>query len=187
MINVNLLPPEIKGQINQTKKNLSLLKIVGKVSLLFFTYSVVAVGFYLYFDASLSSIISEYNNKEGQIKEYGALEEIAKKVVERINTIKQIQDNTNAWSGLIDEITKVVPNGVSLKNIKIDSSSKNRNTITGNAISKTDVATLRDAMEKSTKFQYVDIESSTTTEDLSAKTEFESFTISFALEKGALR
>jgi Tfp pilus assembly protein PilN len=187
MINVNLLPPEIKAEIDQTKKNLSVLKVVGKVAALFLSYILIAIGFYFYFSTSLKTVVADYNNKEGQIKKYGALEEKAKKIAERINTIKQIQDNTNVWSGVIDEVTTVVPNGVSLSNIKIDSATKNRNTITGNATTKADVAALRDAMEKSAKFQYVDIESSATTKDPISNREFELFTISFTLEKGALK
>lgn len=187
MINVNLLPPEKKEEIARTRMNLGLVKATAKTGAIFVAFALVLVGFYLYFQSALKAVSAEYINKEGQIKKYGALEEKAKKIAERVNTIKEISANTFIWSGVIDEITKIVPDGVSLKNIKIDSVSKNRNLLTGDANSKTAVAALRDAMEKSDKFQYVDIESSTTTKDLIKNTEYESFTISYSLEKGALK
>jgi Tfp pilus assembly protein PilN len=80
-----------------------------------------------------------------------------------------------------------MPNGAYLTSIKIDSDSKTRGQISGIANSKQTVAALRDALEKSPKFQYVDIESSKTQVDPVSSKDVENFTLSFSLEKGALK
>lgn len=187
MINVNLLPPEIKAEIKQTKKNRQILGFFYKLFFLLVAFIILVGGFYYYFKTKLTVVTANLNAQENEIKKYGTLEEEAKKISDRLSTIKQIEGNSNTWSGVIDEIMKVVPSGVSLKSVKIDATSKNRNQFSGEALSKTQVASLRDSMEKSNKFQYVDIESSTTTEDAATKKESENFTISFSLEKEALK
>lgn len=187
MINVNLLPPEIKDEIAQSKKNRKVVLVLWKLLFIIIFYLVLIGGFYYWFSLNLKNTSEELTNKEKDIEKYGTLEQEAKNIADRLNTIKQIQADTFVWSGTIDEIMKVVPSGVSLKSIKIDSVSKNRNQITGDANSKTEVASLRDSLEKSDKFQYVDIEASTTVKDPSNNKELENFTISFSLEKGALK
>jgi Tfp pilus assembly protein PilN len=187
MINVNLLPPDIKAEIDQTKRNKRIMSAFWKVLVLFIAYLVIAGGFYYYFSLKEKDVSQNLAAKEEEIKKYGTLEEEAKKISERLGIIKKIEDNSYSWSGIIDEIMKVVPSGVSLKSVKIDSSSKSRNQISGEATSKTLVASLRDSLDKSDKFAYVDIETSTTVQDPAKGKEFENFTISFSLEKGALK
>jgi Tfp pilus assembly protein PilN len=187
MINVNLLPPDIKEEIAQTKKNGQIVKVFWKLIFLILIYLLLSGGFYYWFSLEQNKTANELAKKEEEIKKYGILEQEAKNIADRLNTIKQIQSNTFVWSGTIDEIMTVVPTGVSLKSVKIDSVNKNRNQITGDANTKTEVASLRDSLEKSNKFQYVDIEASTTIKDPAKNREYENFTISFSLEKGALK
>ena len=85
------------------------------------------------------------------------------------------------------EIHNVMPAGAYLVSIKLDSDSKVRDQIAGMARSKQDVAALRDAMDKSAKFEYVDIESSSTQYDSASQKDVENFTITFAITKGALK
>lgn len=187
MIKVNLLPPEIKDEITQSKKNRRVLVVLWKLIFIILIYFILLGGFYYWFSMNLKKTSEELTVKEEEIKKYGILEEEAKNIADRLNTIKQIQSNSNVWPGVIDEIMKIIPGGISLKSVKIDSVVKNRNQITGDANSKTEVASLRDSLEKSKKFQYVDIEASTTVKDPAGNKEYENFTISFSLEKGALK
>ena len=187
MINVNLLPEEIKSEINQSKKNRIVLAILYKtLGIIFFT-AIIFAFFYSYFNIELNNAKESYGFKEKSLKEYGSLQESAQKIAEKINTIKKIEASSNDWSGTIDEINNIVPAGIYLNSIKLDSSAKTRGQITGRATSKNEVATFRDNLEKSQKFQYVDIESSTTQIDPLSKKEAENFTITLSLEKGALK
>lgn len=187
MINANLLPPEIKENIAQSKENSKGLKYVWLTFGLLLVTVLIAGGMWYYFNSTLGSTSDELQNRQEATKKYGTLEEKAKKLAERITTIKQINSKTNHWSGVISEIQKVMPSGVYLNSVRIDSSAKVRDQISGYAVSKQEVATLRDAMEKSDRFEFVDIESSTTEKNPKTQADQENFTISFSLSKGALK
>lgn len=187
MINVNLLPPEVKHEIAQSKKNRKVRALFLKTFLLLFLVLLISSAAWLYFSDTLKKTSAELGAKEESIKKFGTIEEKSKKIAERLETIKQIEENASHWSNVISEIQNVIPGGIYLNSVKMDGDSKNRGQISGFAQSKQDVATLRDAMDKSNKFQYVDIESSSTSKDPIKKRDVESFTISFSLEKGALK
>jgi len=187
MINVNLLPPEVKKEIAQAKKNRQIRALFFKTFLLLLLVLLISLAAWFYFDNTLKKTSSELKTKEGSIVQFGTIEEKSKKIAERLDSIRQIEENTNHWSGVMAEIQKIIPNGIYLSSVKMDEDSKNRGQISGFAESKQNVAALRDAMDKSNKFQYVDIENSSTSNDPIKKREVESFTISFSLEKGALK
>jgi Tfp pilus assembly protein PilN len=187
MINANLLPPEIKQDIAQSKANSKAIKYVWLISLILVIVLLIAGGLWYSFNSSLGTTSAELQTKQEATKKYGTLEEKAKKLAERIATIKKIDNKTNHWSGVISEIQAVMPTGLYLNSVRIDSSPKIRAQISGTAKSKQEVATLRDSMEKSPLFEYVDIESSTTEKDPKTAADVENFTISFALSPGALK
>lgn len=186
MIKVNLLPDDVKLEIIQAKKNSELINIFIK-TLIVLLFTILLIGFiYFYYKNEITLSSKKLIDKEKSIDQYGNLQEEATKISERINTIKKIEKSTFKWSGLMSEINKVVPTGVYLTGIKMDSVTKNRGQITGYAASKNEVATLRESLEKSKLFEYVDIESSLTQNDPASGLERENFTISLTLAKGAL-
>lgn len=187
MINVNLLPPEIKQDIAQSKKNHSAVGYLKKSILLVLVLLGVLTADYFYLNSRLSAASSNLTQKEESLKKYGELENKAKKLSDRITDIKEIIKNTNVWSGTINEITKIMPDGVFLTSVKMDSNAKVRASVSGKATSKKEVAALRDAMEQSGKFEYVDIETSNTSFDTTLNKDLETFTLSFSLTKGALK
>lgn len=185
MINVNLLPEDIKTEIKQSKKNAEVLSLLGRFSLFFMVYVLILTVFYFYLSYQVKVTATELTKREQAISKYSTLEEKARRVADRLATVKNIQKNSNHWTNLIKELGTVVPDGVYLNAVRIDPAGKGRNQITGYARSKQEVAALRDSMEKSSKFRYVDIESSVSSS--SDKVAQESFTISFSLEKDALK
>lgn len=187
MISVNLLPPEKKEEIAAAKRNGLVVSLLYRVVAVLITAMIVFGGFYYYFQTSLSREKNNYNQRVKTVERYGTLENTARKVADRLSTIKNINQESSHWSSLIEELNTVVPPGVTLSLIKMDTNASNRGQISGNSASKNNVAAFRDALEKSNKFQYVDIESSTTQEDPLTKREVENFTITFSLEKGALK
>lgn len=187
MINVNLLPPELKEEIAQAKKNAKSLSFLKKLFLV-----LVVIGFligltFAFLNFQTKSVITQLTKEEKEIDKFGSLADNAKKISERLSTIKSIDQNTNKWSSVVEEIQKTVPEGVYLTQIKMDAAPKSRNQLAGSASSKKEVASFREAMEKSNKFEFVDIESSTTTLNQVTKKEAENFTITFSLSKEALK
>jgi Tfp pilus assembly protein PilN len=187
MINANLLPPEVKKDITQAKENSKALKYIWLTLLVLVTVVAVSAVVWTMLDKSFKTSVTELVRRENETKKYGSLEEKAKKLSSRISTIKTIDAKTNHWSAVISEIQTVMPTGLYLNSVRIDSNVKVRGQLTGYAKSKQEVATLRDSMEKSPLFEYVDIESSTTEKEPKTQADIENFTISFSLTKGALK
>lgn len=187
MIKVNLLPEENKAEIEQAKKNLRLLRIFNKLLLLTFGTVLIIGGLGFYLQTKANSSSKTLSEKEKSIDKYGNLEDEAKTVSDKLQTIKQISADSYKWSGVLAEINKVVSSGVYLTGIKMDSNTKVRGQITGYAISKSNVASFQEAMENSEKFEFVDIESSQTQTDPASAQVRENFTISFTFAKGALK
>jgi Tfp pilus assembly protein PilN len=187
MINANLLPPDVKAEIAQTKQNKSLVKYFWLSLLIFIVAAGTVAGSWYYFSMILKTDQNELRAKQAENEKYGAIIEKSKSLSQKITTIKKIDSSTNKWSGVVMEIQKVMPSGAYLVSVKIDSDSRVRAQISGYAASKQIVASLRDSLEKSPKFQYVDIDSSKTESDTTTKTDKENFTLSFSLEKEALK
>lgn len=186
MINVNLLPDEIKQEIEQTKKNAQVLSLLGRFSLFFLIYLLILTGFFFYLNGEVKKSNLELGEREAAMSKYNTLEEKSRRIADRINTVKKIDNASFRWSGLIEEMGNVVPGGVYLNSVKIDPAGKGRNQLTGYARSKQEVAALRDSMEKSSRFRYVDIERSSSGTGANDNSQ-ESFTISFSLERDALK
>jgi Tfp pilus assembly protein PilN len=187
MINVNLLPPEIKAEIAQSKRNRKMLGYF-RTTLLILVLAALPIATSWYFlnqQIKASETLLSKSKERMAFYEAGAAK--AAKVNQKVNTIKKILDANYKWSGLIMEIQSVTPDSVTLSNIKIDPSPKNRNVISGTAATKKAVAELRDLMEQSEKFDYVDIESSVVGTDPTTRKEGELFTITFSLKPGALK
>lgn len=187
MNKINLLPPEFKKEIEQAKKNSKTLNATLKTA----AFILIVLAIYLaglwQFTNLLNAETRAYNDNQEKIETYGNLEEKSKKISERLNTIRSIDRNSPKWSGVIEEIQKIMPSGIYLTKVKMDNLSKTRNKISGYARSKQEVAALRDLMDKSEKFEYVDIESTSTVKDPNTKKDAESFNISFSLSKEALK
>lgn len=186
MSNINLLPPDIKSSIEQKKKNTVVRNILIKMVWIIVLTVAISVGCWFYLDYSSGDLDETMAAKEESISKYGTLENKAKNAADKISSVKKIEGNLNHWQGLIAEIQSVMPSGAYLSKVSIYSDGKNRAEMTGFAKTKENIATLRDALEKSKYFEFVDIDSAATQSNPRDGAEIETFNISFSLEKGAL-
>jgi Tfp pilus assembly protein PilN len=186
MNSINLLPPDIKKSIEQRKKNARTVHYFWRS----FMYALLALAIsgaaYVGIEQLYHKNTAELAKAETEISSYGDVEAKAKSVAEKLSTIKSIQKEINSWSGVILEIQKVMPSNVSLSRVSLKSDSKTRAEITGFAKTKEGIASLRDALDESEYFEYVDIESASTEKDAKTEINLESFVITFSLSKGAL-
>lgn len=186
MNSINLLPPDIKESIAQKKKNGVILGLFYRSLLLAVFVLVITTGTYLYFQKNSQKVASELEVATQSVSGYGQLEEQAAKIADKLSAIKAIEAKLNHWSGTVAEIQKVMPTGVYLSKASLNSDNKVRGELSGFAKNKEGIAALRDAMEASTYFEYVDIESASTETNPKTGDDLESFVLSFSLEKGAL-
>jgi Tfp pilus assembly protein PilN len=187
MSNINLLPKHIKEEIGQTKKNRKTRSYLIKTLLILSLTVILSMVLLIYFQKTEIRLEEEVAVKQEEINRMGNFEGEAKLLSGRLDTITQIiKKDTNYWSNTLEEITKVMPNGVYLTSLSLSPDAATRNRITGFAASKNVVAALRSSMDNSEIFEFVDIESSVRTEDSETKKEAENFVITFSLAKGVL-
>ncbi len=186
MSNINLLPPQIKEAIDQRRKNAQARHIFIRVVFLNLAVILLTGAFYLYMNDQSRAATKAFEKAERSIEGYGQLEQEAARISERINAVKTIEKKLYSWHNVIAELRKVMPSGVYLSKVSLSADSKNRATVAGFAKSNEAVAALRDALENSDYFSFVDIESTSTEVDPKTKKELESFSLTFSLTKEAL-
>jgi Tfp pilus assembly protein PilN len=150
-----------------------------------FAILVIIVICWVYFDVQFKGISDLVNRKKESIQKYSAIEADSAKISDRLDIIAKIEEDIYSWPTVISEIQESMPSSVSLTSIKISSDKKTRSEISGIANSKSTVASLRNLLEDSDKFEYVNIEKSETSEAQRGK-EIETFILTFSLSKGAL-
>lgn len=186
MNSINLLPGNIKKDIKQSKENKKTLSRFWKSLFLLLLTLFLVTAFSAYFNYRLSSSQVELSEKKKSIEAYGNLESETRAFSEKLDKIVRIEENINHWSGTLEEISRLMPSGAYLSTLGIDSETKSRSRITGFADSKDTVAFLRNTLENSDRFEYVNIESSVVAQDPAESREVENFTITFSLKKEAL-
>lgn len=186
MGNINLLPKNIKDDIIQSKANKKALRHLLKSIFWILAAGAIIAICWFYYTVQINGISDLIEKRNMSINRYQDIESKSQNISERLETISRIDKQLNNWSPLITELQNIMPNGVYLSSVKINSDTKNRSEITGFAETKSTVASLRNLLEASEKFEFVDIEQSTTSEDSVTKKEMENFILSFALAKGAL-
>lgn len=186
MTKINLLPPKIKKDIELKKKNREAVLNLTKV--LFSLVAATIIGSIVWWHLNSKIKLSEeiLQNVSQSIEKYGNLEQEAKKTADKIDKIDKIEKNLDHWSPLMREIQELIPQDTTLTKLSISTDPKVRCEIIGYAKDKASISALRDNMENSDYFEYVDIVNTTTESPSGEKTERENFNIGFSLEKGAL-
>jgi len=186
MINVNLLPPDIKEEISQARKNRQVqLNYWKSLGLLFLMVIIVAGSAYLFIQKK-ETLSNRLTAAQASIDEYSNIEVRAAKDSAKLTKLKGILGSSNKWSGVLEEINRLMPASIILNNLDLDSAKSTRQTISGDAPNRDAVIKFRDDLEASKMFNYVDIDMTTTATDQSGSTK-ENFTISFSLEDGVLK
>lgn len=184
--NINLLPKEIKEDIAQSKKNKRALNYLYKSFFwITITFTIILIC-WIYYSVQISGISDLINRKEISINKYSEIEIKSKEIADRLKTIKKIDNELYTWPKVLEEIQKAMPSGATLTSLSLNPEKNQRSEITGKAKTKSTVASLRNLLEESEKFEFVNIERSSTSDDVK-EGEIESFTITFSLTEGALK
>jgi|GEM_PF-1105212 len=159
MIRLNLLPPEIKKEINFAKKN---AKIVNNLAYVLCALAILA-GFFIILAVVIGGKHSVYATEKkyatALVEQKAKIEQSGNDLAVRLNLIKKIKASRTNWNELLDKIAESTPPGVRLQSIEINNNSKNRSTITGVANTDRDIAIFKDLLASTNKFYFIDLES----------------------------
>jgi Tfp pilus assembly protein PilN len=185
MYSLNLLPPEIKQEINYSKKNAKLVKYLG-ISLSAFLI-ILALFVVLAMAVNNEKTMAETQKASAQeiIEQNKEIEINANDLSERLKLIKKLKNGRTDWNAIFRSLADNTPTGVQLDSISFTLKEKTRAKITGFARSDRDIVLFKDLVNASEYFDYVDIENiSEASDPTGGGAETKSFAISLTL-KGA--
>jgi Tfp pilus assembly protein PilN len=158
MNRINLLPVELKKEIELSKKNAKISENLWRLLAVFF----VMLGLLLMVGTLVIS--KEMINSAGkaavvaELSDWAGTEKDAKDFASRLATISGIESKAVDWSKVLNEVSKATPSNVRLKAADFTGNGTKRITFEGVALSDKDVVTFRELLSKSSIFEYVDIE-----------------------------
>lgn len=157
---INLLPPDMKSQIAAARTNRLLLRynILLLAALGFLLASIIFVYFYL----ATAKSAAEATVAENQSKAsgYAAVEAAANEFKQNLATAKTILDGDIMYSKVILKIANLLPSGVILDNLNLDSASfGNPMVLSAKAKDTTTAVAAMNALQASDLFSNVSIQS----------------------------
>ena len=165
MIRLNLLPPEIKNELEYARKNAKIYQNLLRLFAIFFA-TIALMGFvYLVVLDNFTLAKRSQQSAQFQNSRLDGTKVLATDIYNRINLIGKLRKDRLNWEYIFSEIANSTPIGVRLIGFDFTNVAKNRGELVGFALSNADVGSFRELLSKSNIFQYVDIE------DLSAGTD----------------
>jgi Tfp pilus assembly protein PilN len=163
---INLLPQSTKKQLYAARTN-SLLLRYNILLFIAFGFLCLAVGLtYLYLSttkAANEAIIAENNQKE---TDYSIVQKQAKDFRDDLSKDKAVLKQSFSYTTLILEISKLIPSGVVLNNLSLDTKSFGTPTVfTFRARSYNAALALKNSFQNSTLFSNVNFAAITGNED----------------------
>jgi Tfp pilus assembly protein PilN len=159
MIRLNLLPPNIKEDIDYAKKNAAIYQLLVKfvAGFIIMATTVGVVGYIVYSNKMIAE--EEKAVTKAQLESWTNTERDALDFANRLNLVDKIDGEKINWDHVFAEIASSTPANVRLVSYDFTNNAKERVGLTGLAATNTDISTFRELLSKSSLFQYVDIES----------------------------
>lgn len=146
---INLLPDEHKNQIRAGRTNVLLLRYIGMLVSAIVVLSGLVVGSYVVLNTSRESALAKVSDNNQQVTEYTKIRDEAEQFRSDLATAKTIMDNEVTYSKLIYKIADVVPSGVVLDSLELDSAKLGSSaTMSASAKTYNDAVALKNAFIK---------------------------------------
>jgi Tfp pilus assembly protein PilN len=153
---INLLPPEQKKQIRAARSNLLLLRynilLLGALTFLLIATAVT----YFYLNNTKASSEKTIQENRAKVTDYRSVQQKADNFRSNLATAKQILDKDVTYTKVIIEISRLLPPGVTLDTLSLDSKTFGTSTTFAAKAKSYDAAlALKDSLQKSTVFSNV--------------------------------
>ena len=157
---INLLPPETKTQISAARANRLLLRY-NLLLLIAVVFMLAAIGLvYIYLGSAKASAESTIAENISRAGDYGSVESDANHFRQQLTNVKQILDNDTKYTKVALEIAAVLPSGVILETLNLDSATFGTpTTLTAKVTDYTTVLKLKESLQQSTIFSDASIQS----------------------------
>lgn len=159
---INLLPPDTKRQLRAARSNRLLLRynflLIGA-----FVFLLAALGVvYMYLSNTKSVAEATITDNRAKVSDYATIQAQANTFRQNLSSAKQILDDDISYTKVILAISKVLPSGVVLNTLSLDSKAfGNPTTLAADVRDYPTVLTLKNALQASNLFSNVSIQSIT--------------------------
>jgi len=160
-------------------------KITGLISAILTTLLVVVLIVFAFLFATnywygqdIKNIQSKIEEQQAQIKKYAELEAKVTKANSKIEQLKKATKNKIAWSAILLNLASCTPAEVQIKTAS-SSSNEYKVALTGNAVTRRDIARFKEKLEQSEYFKNVVFTSSS----LNSESNNYNFSLTAELEK----
>lgn len=183
MLNLNLLPPEIKQKLKKTKHSASIFGICLVIVIGFITFNFLLYQYKVSFlQAQLDIEKNDIINANKSLKDYEDLQKKSLFLNDRARVVTTIQNGHAAWSPILQEMINDAPSNVQFSSLLADPAKAPNFTLQGITVSERDAIKFKDKLESSSFFKDVAFKSSTTSKVEGTDNKL-TFTLEFNLEK----
>ncbi|HSW77527.1 MAG TPA: PilN domain-containing protein [Candidatus Chromulinivoraceae bacterium] len=153
---INLLPHEEKRQLQAARTNTLLIRynifLLGVIG-----FMGIAIGItYIYLSSTFNTAAQTIQSNQANVVQYASVQAQAQLFRDRLSTAKQILDNEVTYSKVVLEIAQLIPSGVVLQTLSLDSGTFGTpTTLTGQAKDYASALALKDSFSKSPLFSDV--------------------------------
>ena len=159
MTRLNLLPPEIKKEIDYSNSNARLYQfLVRLIACGFFVLTAVFLIGYIVWSNQPNFLEVRYNTYQ-ELTKMSQVEINSRDLYSRLILINKVRTDQFNWKKIMSEISSTLPSGVRITSYDFTNASTARVTISGFADTTSGVGLYRENLSKSKIFKYVDIES----------------------------
>lgn len=155
---INLLPPEIKEQIRYGRRNVSLRSYVVLTLIIALALSLSLYGADWYGQRELARLDSELAETDERLGPVKALTGEGQAVEAKLETLKQLFAKETNYVALLEDIEATVVSGAQLQRLELTGDETQPLELQFIVSDKLVGATLRNSLEASERFKFVDIQ-----------------------------
>lgn len=183
MININLLPAELKMKRISAKRNATLISICIVLTFLTAAIGIVARSFSSTVETNLREAREKIEKNTSSLDQYQDLREAALFINDREKTAQDLAKKRIPWSKVLLDLINSTPIDVQFENLTINTEKTPNFVLQGNTTTEREIIKFKDKLENSDSFEAVTFKSSSLTVDAQNKTEKLKFTLEFNLQK----
>jgi len=182
MININLLPPELKLKRIEVKRNASLLSFCIVIVVIFAVIGIVAKALEQTVKTGLDTARNSIGTNTSELEENKNLQEIALLINDRWKTTEKINKNRVIWSQVLQDLANSVPVDVQFENLSVNIEKSPNFILQGNTTTEREIIKFKEKLENSAYFKNVNFKSSSLGQSQEEDGKLR-FTLEFDLEK----
>lgn len=156
---INLLPPEIKEQIQFSKRNVILRRYAILTTLVAVALLSTLWAAHVFADRQITELEDGLEQKSMELAEYQELEDQVRKLDSRLNTISRLYDQQTRFSALLEDLAAVLPDGAFINSIVLTGEADQPVQISVSTASFAQAGTINGALSSSERIESVDIQS----------------------------